>query len=54
MFTWNYTTVCKLFGLDKNTWYRIITHVYLKLYKVGDRSRGWPEGSLFDSFYTKV
>ena len=21
---------------------------------VGDRSRGWPEGSLFDSNYTKV
>ena len=22
--------------------------------KVGDHSRGWPEGSLFDSYYTKV
>ena len=22
--------------------------------KVGDRSRGWPEGSLFDSYHTKV
>ena len=25
-----------------------------KVSKVGDRSRGWPEGSLFDSYYTKV
>ena len=22
--------------------------------KVGDRSRGWPEGSLFNSYYTEV
>ena len=22
--------------------------------KVGDRSRGWPEGSLFDSYYTRL
>ena len=22
--------------------------------KVGDHSRGWPEGSLFNSYYTKV
>ena len=22
--------------------------------KVGDRSRGWPEGSLFDSYFTKM
>ena len=22
--------------------------------KVGDHSRGWPEGSLFDSYYTNV
>ena len=25
-----------------------------KVSKVGDRSRGWPEGSLFNSYYTKV
>ena len=25
-----------------------------KVSKVGDRSRGWPEGSLFDSYYTEV
>ena len=23
-------------------------------FKVSDHSRGWPEGSLFDSYYTKV
>ena len=22
--------------------------------KVGDRSQGWPEGSLFNSYYTNV
>ena len=21
--TWNYTTVCKLFGFDRNTWYHV-------------------------------
>ena len=26
----------------------------VKVSEVGDCSRGWPEGSLFDSFYTKV
>ena len=30
--------------------------IYLSIYisKVGDHSRGWPESSLFDSYYTKV
>ena len=27
---------------------------WCKLSKVSDHSRGWPEGSLFDSYYTKV
>ena len=27
---------------------------FWKVSKVSDRSRGWPEGSLFDSYYTKV
>ena len=27
---------------------------YLKVSKVGDLSRGWPKGSLFDSYYTKM
>ena len=26
----------------------------IKKSKVGDRSRGWPEGSFFESYYTKV
>ena len=25
-----------------------------KVSKVGDHCRGWPKGSLFDSYYTKV
>ena len=25
-----------------------------KVSKVGDHSRGWPEGTFFDSYYTKV
>ena len=35
----------------------IYTQMYIYIYiysKVGDHSRGWPEGSLFDSYYTKV
>ena len=28
--------------------------VSVKVNKVGDVGRGWPEGSLFDSYYTKV
>ena len=31
----------------------IICQNYL-ISKVSDHSRGWPEGSLFDSYYTKV
>ena len=30
-----------------------IYHLFLSS-KVGDRSRGWPEGSLFNSYYTEV
>ena len=35
----------------------MIFYVYItkiKGIKVSDHSRGWPEGSLFDSYYTKV
>ena len=28
--------------------------IYIYKSKVSDHSRGWPEGSLFDSYYTKV
>ena len=28
--------------------------ICLYISKVSDHSRGWPEGSLFDSYYTKV
>ena len=28
--------------------------IYVSKSKVSDHSRGWPEGSLFDSYYTKV
>ena len=28
--------------------------LFEKVVKVGDRSRGWPKGFLFDSYYTKV
>ena len=30
------------------------TYIYIYITKVGDHSRGGPEGSLFDSYYTKV
>ena len=34
----------------------IVIYIYIYIYinKVDDLSRGWPEGSLFDSYYTKV
>ena len=32
----------------------IYIYIYIYISKVGDHSRGWPEGSLFDSYYTKV
>ena len=28
--------------------------IYIYIYKVGDLSEGWPEGSLFNSYYTEV
>ena len=41
----------QLLLLQSNTW----NHLTLcKQSKVGNRSRGCPEGSLFDSYYTKV
>ena len=36
---------------------KIYIYIYIYIYvvsKVSDHSRGWPEGSLFDSYYTKV
>ena len=32
----------------------LIPIIKSKVSKVSDHSRGWPEGSLFDSYYTKV
>ena len=29
-------------------------YIYIYIYKVGDCSRGWPECSLFNSYYTEV
>ena len=41
-----------------NTWNSDFSIVFIicnsKVSKVSDHSRGWPEGSLFDSYYTKV
>ena len=34
-------------------WTKYAGHCW-RVSKVGDRSRGWPEGSLFDCYYTKV
>ena len=36
--------------LDRNTW----SHTKKKVSKVGNLSQGWPEGSLYNSYYTKV
>ena len=32
----------------------LILVIHIRISKVGERSRGWPEDSLFDSFNTKV
>ena len=33
----------------------VCVYIYIYIYiKVGDHSQGWPKGSLFDSYYTKV
>ena len=49
--SWNY-------AIYANKWLLLLnSNCYLKPYKVskvGDLSRGWLEGSLFDSYYTKV
>ena len=57
--TWNHIIACKLLVFDRNTWnyisdYKIgiVTLNYIS--KVGDLSRGWPKGSLFNSYYTEV
>ena len=36
------------------TYFETYQYIHLSLSKVDDHSRGWPEGSLFDSYYTKV
>ena len=45
----------KNYQWDRNTWYPSwFEKNLLKSKLVSDHSRGWPEGSLFDSYYTKV
>ena len=39
---------------DLGTYTHTHTHIYIYIYKVGDHSRGWPEGSLFDSYHTEA
>ena len=39
--------ICSYSYRYKKTFTMFITHIYI--YIVGDHSRGWPEGSLFDS-----
>ena len=44
------------FHSHKGGWY-IYIYIYIYIYKiskVGDQSRGWPKGSLFNSYYTEV
>ena len=55
---WTWVTNSISNNLNHHT--RCASYIYINIYckkkvsKVGDRSRGWPEGSLFDSYYTKV
>ena len=42
---------------NKIAYLNIYIYIYIYIYKVnkvGDHSEGWPKGSLFDNFYTKV
>ena len=39
---------------DLNSVKTILFEQLKKVSKVGDLSQGWPEGSLFNSYYTKV
>ena len=41
-------------GMSTIIGYLIPNPVYTYIGKVGNRSQGWPEGSLFNSYYTKV
>ena len=52
-FGWNWT---KNYGVWAIGWIYIYIYIYirLKVSKVGDRSRGRPEGSFFNSYYTEV
>ena len=34
--------------------YILCIQLKIKVSKVGNCNQGWPEGSLFDSYYTKV
>ena len=40
--------------LNAKSYIYIYIYIYVKVSKVGDRSRGRPEGSLFNSYYTEV
>ena len=52
-FTWLYAGV-KFPISGFSVTYRFDTKYVSRTLKVSDHSRGWPEGSLFDSYYTKV
>ena len=53
---WNNIYVCKLFVLDKNSWYYITVCKIFVLHRNiwYHISRGWPKGSVFNSYYTEV
>ena len=41
--------------LPTNYLFKNLIYIYIYIYsKVGDRSRGWPEGSLFNNYYNEV
>ena len=52
---WNHyqsLTPCGIFPPASQMTHLNLLHLISIISKVGDRSRGWPEGSLFDSYYT--
>ena len=49
-FTRDYQYYIELLMLNSNTW----NHLTVQISKVSDLGRGWPGGSLFNSYYSEV
>ena len=48
----NWSYLASLSGIPRDN--SIYLYIYIAVTKLSDHSRGWPEGSLFNSYYSKV